>query len=52
MHKPIPVMKNFTIRLPEAQIKHIKKRAREQKHYKQAEVVRRLVDADMAQPTN
>lgn len=52
MKKPIPVMKNFTIRLPDVQIKHIKKRAKDQRHYKMSEVVRRLVDADMAQPTN
>lgn len=52
MKKPIPAMKNCTIRLPEEQIKYIKKRAKDQRHYKMSEVVRRLVASDMAGPAN
>ena len=48
MKKPIPAMKNCTIRLPEEQIKYIKKRAKDQRHYNMSKVVRRLVEADMA----
>lgn len=48
MMKPTLVMKNVTIRLPQDQIKHIKKRAKDQRHYKMSEVVRRLVASDMA----
>ncbi len=40
-------LKTLTIRLPDHQIKHVKKRAREQKHYTLSEVVRRMVAADM-----
>lgn len=52
MKKPIPVMKSCTIRLPEDQIKHIKKRAKDQRHYKMSEVVRRLVASDMVGAAN
>ena len=45
-------LKNRTVRLSDSHLKHLKKRAKEQKHYKESEVVRRLIDADMAQPSN
>jgi len=48
MAKPMLVMKNVTIRLPKEQIKHIKKRAKDQRHYNMSKVVRCLVEADMA----
>ena len=47
-----PVMKNLTIRLSEEQIKHLKKRARLQKHRRIAKVVRSLVDHDIASHSN
>lgn len=52
MSKRALVMKNVTIRLPEEQIKHIKKRAKDQRHYKMSEVVRRLVASDMVGQSN
>jgi Arc/MetJ-type ribon-helix-helix transcriptional regulator len=48
MAKPMLAMKNVTIRLPKEQIQHIKKRAKDQRHYNMSKVVRRLVEADMA----
>lgn len=52
MKKQALVMKNVTIRLPQEQIQHIKKRAKDQRHYNMSKVVRRLVEADMAGPAN
>lgn len=49
---PTCVMKGLVVRFPSNQIRHIKKRAKEQKHYRLAEVIRRLVAADMARPVN
>lgn len=51
MAKPMLAMKNVTIRLPKEQIQHIKKRAKDQRHYNMSKVVRRLVEADMAGQT-
>lgn len=42
-----PVMKNVTVRLSDQQIKHLRKRARAQKHRRISKVVRALVDTDM-----
>lgn len=52
MKKQALVMKNVTIRLPQEQIRHIKKRAKDQRHYKMSEVVRRLVASDMVGAAN
>lgn len=49
---PSAKLKNLTIRLPPDQIKHIKKRAKAEKHYTLSEVVRRMVAADMAGQSN
>lgn len=52
MKQRAPVMKNVTVRMPEEQVKHLKKRAREQRHRRIAKVLRGLVERDMSGPWN